>query len=608
MPNPPFVPTRTQLASFLGNNARLISAFEALFQKNIALAPTYTEGQLLAVDSAGDIVGIDDVVTGNVLLSGGVGNLPTYGKVGLTTHVTGTLPVANGGTGLTAGTSGGVLAFTGSTTLVSSGVLALNALMLGGGAGGVPSTPVGLGTSTTVLHGNAAGPPTWGAVSLTADVSGLLPLANGGTNANLTASNGGVFYSTATAGAILAGTATAGQVLRSGAVSAPSWSTATYPDTVTVNQVLYGASSNVVGGDADFTFDGTLVTLTQSGLGVTPADSCLLQNATAAAAGSPQISPALRWRGFAWNTGTGTSQPLDVRAYLITSSGANIKAGSRIRFDSSLNGAAYTQMWELYADGGVVFSGALVSGSSVTAAAGNQIGWAGRTNLWSQADGRLLITNQANNDFGRITIGGTTSAYPAIKRQGAGLEIRLADDSGYSFLTGRLTPPAGSTTAGTAPLKFTSGTLLGTAEAGVIEFDSDKFYASITTGPARKEITLSDAALTSGTMPVATTNGRLTDSGVTYGSSTLTTPKLTASSGEINVGANSGSPFINILGGATGQPYVSWQQNGIQKAYAQWSNAGAYLDIGGGAVAITSLAGSGTRQVFADANGVLSAP
>jgi hypothetical protein len=38
------------------------------------------------------------------------------------------------------------------------------------------------GTTTTVLHGNAAGAPTFGAVSLTADVTSTLPVANGGTN------------------------------------------------------------------------------------------------------------------------------------------------------------------------------------------------------------------------------------------------------------------------------------------------------------------------------------------------------------------------------------------------------------------------------------------
>ncbi len=48
-------------------------------------------------------------------------------------------------------------------------------------------------------------------------------LAHGGTNANLTANNGGIFYSTASAGAILAGTPTAGLLLKSGASGAPSW-------------------------------------------------------------------------------------------------------------------------------------------------------------------------------------------------------------------------------------------------------------------------------------------------------------------------------------------------------------------------------------------------
>jgi hypothetical protein len=58
-------------------------------------------------------------------------------------------------------------------------------------------------------------------------------LAGGGTNASLTASNGGIVYSTASAMAILASTATAGQHLQSGASSAPSWTTATFPSTAT---------------------------------------------------------------------------------------------------------------------------------------------------------------------------------------------------------------------------------------------------------------------------------------------------------------------------------------------------------------------------------------
>lgn len=84
-------------------------------------------------------------------------------------------------------------------------------------------------------------------------------LALGGTNAALTASNGGIFYSTASAGAILAGTATANQMLQSGASTTPAWSTATYPATTTINQLLYSSAANVVGGLATAN-NGSLVT------------------------------------------------------------------------------------------------------------------------------------------------------------------------------------------------------------------------------------------------------------------------------------------------------------------------------------------------------------
>lgn len=73
-----------------------------------------------------------------------------------------------------------------------------------------------------------------------------LALASGGTNAALTASNGGIVYSTATAMAILSGTATAGQMLQSGATAAPVWSTSTYPVTNAVNTLLYASSANTM--------------------------------------------------------------------------------------------------------------------------------------------------------------------------------------------------------------------------------------------------------------------------------------------------------------------------------------------------------------------------
>jgi len=71
---------------------------------------------------------------------------------------------------------------------------------------------------------------------------------------------------------------------------------------------------------------------------------------------------------------------------------------------------------------------------------------------------------------------------------------------------------AGTATASTAPLKFTSGTLNTTAEAGAIEYLTDNLHFTIATGTARKGIVLDDGTrLTSGKIPVATTNGRLID-------------------------------------------------------------------------------------------------
>lgn len=72
-----------------------------------------------------------------------------------------------------AGTSGGIPYFSSGTTWASSSVLTANSIMLGGGAGAAPTTPLGLGTTTQVLHGNAAGAPLWTAIT-SADIATAL--------------------------------------------------------------------------------------------------------------------------------------------------------------------------------------------------------------------------------------------------------------------------------------------------------------------------------------------------------------------------------------------------------------------------------------------------
>jgi hypothetical protein len=77
---------------------------------------SYTIGDILFASSTSALSKLAGVATGNALISGGVGAAPSWGKIGLTTHVSGTLPVANGGTGVTTSTgTGGVVLSTSPT-------------------------------------------------------------------------------------------------------------------------------------------------------------------------------------------------------------------------------------------------------------------------------------------------------------------------------------------------------------------------------------------------------------------------------------------------------------------------------------------------------------
>ena len=110
---------------------------------------SYTTGDILYATSSNTLGRLNDVSTGNVLLSGGVGVAPAYGKVGLTTHVDGILPVTNGGTGATSLTGyvkgNGTSAMTASATIPNSD-LQNSTIQIG-------STSIALGGSSSTLAG-----------------------------------------------------------------------------------------------------------------------------------------------------------------------------------------------------------------------------------------------------------------------------------------------------------------------------------------------------------------------------------------------------------------------------------------------------------------------
>ena len=153
---------------------------------------SYTIGDIIYASGTTTLAALPDVATGNVLLSGGVGVAPAWGKVDLTAAVSNTLPIANGGTNATAAPTAGAVAYgTGSAYAFSLA-----------------------GSSNEVLLSGGAGSPTWSAQSA----------LSVGTATNLA---GGIAsqipYQTGAGATSFIANGTAGQVLKSNGTSAPSW-------------------------------------------------------------------------------------------------------------------------------------------------------------------------------------------------------------------------------------------------------------------------------------------------------------------------------------------------------------------------------------------------
>jgi hypothetical protein len=225
-----------------GNPAGLLTITAPASSRNYLIINATSTSQSVKIVGAGPTTGMT-LVTGESAIvawngsdyvkvassaADGVSTI-SFGTTGLTPStatsgavtVAGTLAVGSGGTGLTSGTSGGVPYYSATNTLASSGALAANALVVGGGAGAAPST---ITTGTGVVTALGVNTGSSGAFVVN---GGALGTPSSGTVTNLTGTasiniNGTVGATTPTTGAFTTVSASGVVTVSAGSVSAPA--------------------------------------------------------------------------------------------------------------------------------------------------------------------------------------------------------------------------------------------------------------------------------------------------------------------------------------------------------------------------------------------------
>ena len=267
---------------------------------------SYTTGDILYASSGTALAKLNGVATGNVLLSGGVGAAPAYGQVGLTTHVTGILPIANGGTNSSTatgafdnlaptqtGNSGKYLTTDGSTTswatLTAPNNGTLNMGVSGTGLSGsatftadqagsstftVTSNATSANTASTIVARDASG--NFSAGTITAALSGNASTASVASQVSITSSpsygsNVYIPWVTSTSGTnVLYSDSGLSYRPDLNQISCSAISCGTYNNAVTINMAFTSSAIDFVDSatlrfgssdDAKFFYDGTANTM-----------------------------------------------------------------------------------------------------------------------------------------------------------------------------------------------------------------------------------------------------------------------------------------------------------------------------------------------------------
>ena len=291
----PYFATGTTMASSAAGSTGQV------MQSNGGAAPTFstatypsttTINQLLYSSAANTVTGLA-TVNGGLLNAGATGVpamtvTPVLGVPGASQGTLGFAGLTSGTATITAQATAGTVTLTLPNTSGTFAVGATTPLALSATTGGltcptcVTSSGGGAITGTAPISVSAAG-----VVSITSP----LPLTNGGTNASLTASNGGIVWSNGTQLQILAGTATARLPVLSGASATPVFGAFTLPASVTSGGIPYFSSTSAESSSALLTANAIML---GGGAGAAPATLASLGTTTTVlhgnAAGAPTFA------------------------------------------------------------------------------------------------------------------------------------------------------------------------------------------------------------------------------------------------------------------------------------------------------------------------------
>jgi hypothetical protein len=304
---------------------------------------SYSIGDILYADTTTTLAKLADVATGNALISGGISTAPAWGKIALASAVSGTLPIANGGTNGTATPTAGGIAYGTGTAYAVNSAGTLGQYLTSGAAGAptwttLPTNVASISFGSTGLTPSTA---TTGAVT----VAGTLAIANGGTG------------TTTAQGAMntFAGATTSGQYLRGNGTNVVMASIVA-GDVPTLNQNTTGSSGSCTGNAATAT-TATSVTLASS-------SGTISSNVWAGGAGYPGYS----YSGGNYRFGfSSTAGVIDVYAdgnfYATDSSYLVLHAGNYTSYAPSLTGSGASGTWGINVTG----SSTSCSGNAATA-------------------------------------------------------------------------------------------------------------------------------------------------------------------------------------------------------------------------------------------------